>query len=156
MDNFVLLNNNKIRQFDNNVIGFPTSLNDRFILKKEIKDGLTAYSWVAHTGGESGGESGEFTFDIDKQTYDVLLTTEKLSLNLSTQFFILNLHIPHINEINNLNTDVYIKVNNTDKYFIDTLAEYQQIICHVDDIMSDTIIECNIPNQVKLTYIQYL
>ena len=154
MDNFVLLNNNKIRQFDNNVIGFPTSLNDRFILKKEIKDGITAYSWIpTQSGGESGGE---FTFDIDKQTYDTLLTTEKMSLNISTQFFILNLHIPHINDINNLNTDVYIKVNNTDKYFIDTLAEYQQIICHVDDIMSDTIIECNIPNQVKLTYIQYL
>ena len=156
MDNFVLLNNNKIRQFENNVIGFPTSLNDRFILKKEIKDGLTTYSWIAAQSGGESGSSSEFSFNIDKQAYDTLLTTEKMSLNLSTQFFILNLHIPHINEINNLNTDVYIKVNNTDKYFIDTLAEYQQIICHVDDIMSDTIIECNIPNQVRLSYIQYL
>ena len=156
MDNFVLLNNNKIRQFENNVIGFPTSLNDRFILKKEIKDGLTTYSWIAAQSGGESGSSSEFSFNIDKQAYDTLLTTEKMSLNLSTQFFILNLHIPHINEINNLNTDVYIKVNNTDKYFIDTLSEYQQIICHVDDIMSDTIIECNIPNQVRLSYIQYL
>ena len=85
-----------------------------------------------------------------------MLTDKKLSLNVSTQFFILNLYIPHINEINNLNTDVFIKVNDTDKYLINTLAEYQQLICHIDDVLSDTIIECNVPNQIMLTFIQYL
>ena len=39
MNNFAILNNKEIKQFDNNVIGFPTSLNDKFILKKELKDG---------------------------------------------------------------------------------------------------------------------
>ena len=152
MNNFAILNNKEIKQFDNNVIGFPTSLNDKFILKKELKDGLESYSWVS----AAEGSTGEFTFDIDRQFYNTFLTNEKLSLNVSTQFFILNLYIPHIDEINNLNTDVFIKVNNTDKYAINTLAEYQQLICHVDDVLSDTIIECNIPNQVMLMFIQYL
>ena len=155
MNNFVILNNKHIKQFDNNVIGFPTTLNDKFILKKELKDGLTSYSWVsASTGSDSSG--GEFSFDIDKQMYYTMLTDEQISLNISTQFFILNLYIPHIDEINNLNTEVFIKVNNTDKYSINTLAEYQQLICHVDDVLDDTIIECNVPNQVMLTFIQYL
>ena len=156
MNNFVILNNKEIKQFDNNVIGFPTSLNDRFILKKELKDGLTSYSLVSQPSGTSGEGSSEFSFDIDRQFYNTMLTDKKLSLNVSTQFFILNLYIPHINEINNLNTDVFIKVNDTDKYAINTLAEYQQLICHVDDVLSDTIIECNIPNQVMLMFIQYL
>ena len=156
MNNFVILNNKEIKQFDNNVIGFPTSLNDRFILKKELKDGLTSYSWVSQPSGTSGEGSVEFSFDIDRQFYNTMLTDKKLSLNVSTQFFILNLYIPHINEINNLNTDVFIKVNDTDKYAINTLAEYQQLICHVDDVLSDTIIECNIPNQIVLMFIQYL
>ena len=152
MNIFAILNNKEIKQFNNNVIGFPTSLNDKFILKKELKDGLESYSWVA----AAEGSTGEFTFDIDRQFYNTFLTNEKLSLNVSTQFFILNLYIPHIDEINNLNTDVFIKVNDTDKYAINTLAEYQQLICHVDDVLSDTIIECNIPNQVVLLFIQYL
>ena len=156
MNNFVILNNKEIKQFDNNVIGFPTSLNDRFILKKELKDGLTSYSLVSQPSGTSGEGSSEFSFDIDRQFYNTMLTDKKLSLNVSTQFFILNLYIPHINEINNLNTDVFIKVNDTDKYLINTLAEYQQLICHIDDVLSDTIIECNVPNQIMLTFIQYL
>ena len=90
MNNFAILNNKEIKQFDNNVIGFPTSLNDKFILKKELKDGLESYSWVS----AAEGSTGEFTFDIDRQFYNTFLTNEKLyksfiKLSSSSVFLIL-------------------------------------------------------------------
>ena len=154
MDNFVILNNGTIETFDNNVIGYPTSLNNQFVLKKELKDGLVTYSWV---NSAASGESGDtqFSFDIDRVDYDIILRGV-LSLNISTQFFILNLYIPNIASINNLNTDVYIVVNDVEKFYINTLAEYQQIICHVDNILSDTTIVCNVKDQVVLKSVQFL
>ena len=152
MDNFIILNNGNIETFDNNVIGYPTSLNNQFVLKKELKDGLVTYSWV--NSAASGGTQ-QFAFDIDRMDYDIILNGI-FSLNISTQFFILNLHIPNIASINNLNTDVYIIVNNVEKFYINTLAEYQQIVCHVDNILSDTTIVCNIKDQVVLKSVQFL
>ena len=156
MSNFVIFNNKTIDTFDNNVISYPTSLNNQFVLKKELKDGLVSYSWInsASSGGTSG-DTQQFTFDIDRVNYDAMLN-DILSLQISTNFFILNLYIPNIVTINNLNTDVYITVNNVEKFYINTLAEYQQIICHVDNILSDTIIECNVKDQIILESVQFL
>ena len=156
MSNFVIFNNKRVDTFDNNVISYPTSLNNQFVLKKELKDGLVSYSWVnsASSGGTSG-DTQQFTFDIDRVNYDAMLN-DILSLQISTNFFILNLYIPNIVTINNLNTDVYITVNNVEKFYINTLAEYQQIICHVDNILSDTIIECNVKDQIILESVQFL
>ena len=153
MSNFVIFNNKKIETFDNNVIAYPTSLNNQFVLKKELKDGLVTYSWVNSASGESGDT--QFSFDIDRVDYDIILRGV-LTLNISTQFFILNLYIPNIASINNLNTDVYIVVNDVEKFYINTLAEYQQIICHVDNILSDTTIVCNVKDQVVLKSVQFL
>ena len=153
MSNFVIFNNKKLETFDNNVIAYPTSLNNQFVLKKELKDGLVTYSWVNSASGESGDT--QFSFDIDRVDYDIILRGV-LSLNISTQFFILNLYIPNIASINNLNTDVYIIVNDIEKFYINTLAEYQQIICHVDNILSDTTILCNVKDQVVLKSVQFL
>ena len=156
MSNFVIFNNKTIDTFDNNVISYPTSLNNQFVLKKELKDGLVSYSWInsASSGGTSSSTQ-QFTFDIDRVNYDAMLN-DILSLQISTNFFILNLYIPNIVTINNLNTDVYITVNNVEKFYINTLAEYQQIICHVDNILSDTIIECNVKDQIILQSVQFL
>ena len=156
MSNFVIFNNKTIDTFDNNVISYPTSLNNQFVLKKELKDGLVSYSWInsASSGGASSSTQ-QFTFDIDRVNYDAMLN-DILSLQISTNFFILNLYIPNIVTINNLNTDVYITVNNVEKFYINTLAEYQQIICHVDNILSDTIIECNVKDQIILQSVQFL
>ena len=156
MSNFVIFNNKTIDTFDNNVISYPTSLNNQFVLKKELKDGLVSYSWInsASSGGASSSTQ-QFTFDIDRVNYDAMLN-DILSLQISTNFFILNLYIPNIVTINNLNTDVYITVNNVEKFYINTLAEYQQIICHVDNILSDTIIECNVKDQIILESVQFL
>ena len=153
MSNFVIFNNKKLETFDNNVIAYPTSLNNQFVLKKELKDGLVTYSWVNSASGESGDT--QFSFDIDRVDYDIILRGV-LTLNISTQFFILNLYIPNIASINNLNTDVYIVVNDVEKFYINTLAEYQQIICHVDNILSDTTIVCNVKDQVVLKSVQFL
>ena len=156
MSNFVIFNNKTIDTFDNNVIAYPTSLNNQFVLKKELNDGLVSYSWInsASSGGTSSSTQ-QFTFDIDRVNYDAMLN-DILSLQISTNFFILNLYIPNIVTINNLNTDVYITVNNVEKFYINTLAEYQQIICHVDNILSDTIIECNVKDQIILESVQFL
>ena len=156
MSNFVIFNNKTVDTFDNNVIGYPTSLNNQFVLKKELKDGLVSYSWInsASSGGTSG-DTQQFTFDIDRINYDKMLNGIFL-LKISTNFFILNLYIPNIVTINNLNTDVYIIVNNVEKFYINTLAEYQQIICHVDNIMSDTTIQCNVKDQIILQSVQFL
>ena len=156
MSNFVIFNNKRVDTFDNNVISYPTSLNNQFVLKKELKDGLVSYSWInsASSGGTSSSTQ-QFTFDIDRVNYDAMLN-DILSLQISTNFFILNLYIPNIVTINNLNTDVYITVNNVEKFYINTLAEYQQIICHVDNILSDTIIECNVKDQIILESVQFL
>ena len=156
MSNFVIFNNKTIDTFDNNVISYPTSLNNQFVLKKELKDGLVSYSWInsASSGGTSSSTQ-QFTFDIDRVNYDAMLN-DILPLQISTNFFILNLYIPNIVTINNLNTDVYITVNNVEKFYINTLAEYQQIICHVDNILSDTIIECNVKDQIILESVQFL
>lgn len=156
MNNFVIFNNKKLETFDNNVIAYPTSLNNQFVLKKELNDGLVSYSWInsASSGGTSG-DTQQFTFDIDRVNYDIMLNGI-FPLNISTNFFILNLYIPNIVTINNLNTDVYIIVNNVEKFYINTLAEYQQIICHVDNIMSDTTIQCNVKDQIVLKSVQFL
>ena len=156
MSNFVIFNNKKLDTFDNNVIAYPTSLNNQFVLKKELNDGLVSYSWVnsASSGGASSSTQ-QFTFDIDRINYDVMLN-DIFPLKISTNFFILNLYIPNIVTINNLNTDVYIIVNNVEKFYINTLAEYQQIICHVDNIMSDTTIQCNVKDQIILQSVQFL
>ena len=156
MSNFVIFNNKRVDTFDNNVIAYPTSLNNQFVLKKELNDGLVSYSWVnsASSGGASSSTQ-QFTFDIDRINYDVMLN-DIFPLKISTNFFILNLYIPNIVTINNLNTDVYIIVNNVEKFYINTLAEYQQIICHVDNIMSDTTIQCNVKDQIILQSVQFL
>ena len=155
MSNFVIFNNKTIETFDNNVIAYPTSLNNQFVLKKELNDGLVSYSWVNSASGGSSGGTQQFTFDIDRINYDKMLNDIFL-LKISTNFFILNLYIPNIVTINNLNTDVYIIVNNVEKFYINTLAEYQQIICHVDNIMSDTTIQCNVKDQIILQSVQFL
>ena len=156
MSNFVIFNNKKLETFNNNVIAYPTSLNNQFVLKKELNDGPVSYSWVnsASSGGTSG-DTQQFTFDIDRVNYDIMLNGI-FPLKISTNFFILNLYIPNIVTINNLNTDVYIIVNNVEKFCINTLAEYQQIICHVDNIMSDTTIQCNVKDQIILQSVQFL
>ena len=156
MSNFVIFNNKTLETFDNNVIAYQTSLNNQFVLKKELNDGPVSYSWInsASSGGTSG-DTQQFTFDIDRVNYDKMLNGI-FPLKISTNFFILNLYIPNIVTINNLNTDVYIIVNNVEKFYINTLAEYQQIICHVDNIMSDTTIQCNVKDQIILQSVQFL
>ena len=44
--NFAILNNNTVKTFNNNVIGFPSSTNDKFILKRENTNGSISYSWI--------------------------------------------------------------------------------------------------------------
>ena len=118
MSNFVIFNNKTVDTFDNNVIAYPTSLSNQFVLKKELKDSLVSYSWInsASSGGASSSTQ-QFTFAIDRVNYDAMLN-DILSLQISTNFFILNLYIPNIVTINNLNTDVYITVNNVEKFYI--------------------------------------
>lgn len=147
-NNFVILNNKELKSFDNNVIGFPTTNNDRFILKKEIKDGIAAYSWMTPT--TSSGGTGSLSFDIDRIDIDTPLSTKNTSLNVTSQFIILNLHILCLPDINNLNKDVFISVNGVAKYHVNTLAEYQQIIIHVEDVLSNTAICCNVDDMIVL------
>ena len=75
--NFAILNNNTVKTFSNNVIGFPSSTNDKFILKRENTNGSVSYSWIPFQH-----VSGNVNFTTTK--YNTYLTTEKQSINIES------------------------------------------------------------------------
>ncbi len=79
--NFAILNNNTVKTFNNNVIGFPSSTNDKFILKRENTNGSISYSWIPfqHVSGN---------VNFTTKNYNTYLTTEKQSINIDSNSFI--------------------------------------------------------------------
>ena len=49
--NFAILNNGLVTTFNNNIIGFPSSQDDQFVLTRENINGTITYSWTKPLNG---------------------------------------------------------------------------------------------------------
>ena len=121
--NFAILNNNTVKTFNNNVIGFPSSTNDKFILKRENTNGSVSYSWIPfqHVSGN---------VNFTTKNYNTYLTTEKQSINIDsndTGLIVIDILIDDIATLCNMNIDVVININDY-QYKITPWIKFQQII----------------------------
>ena len=139
--NFAILNNNTVKTFSNNVIGFPSSNNDKFILKRENTNGSISYSWIPFQH-----VSGNVNFTTTK--YYTYITTEKQSINIDsndTGLIVIDILIDDIATLCNMNVDVVININDY-HYKITPWIKFQQII--IESTESSINISSNINDNI--------
>ena len=136
-----ILNNNTVKTFSNNVIGFPSSTNDKFILKRENTNGSVSYSWIPFQH-----VSGNVNFTTTK--YYTYITTEKQSINIDsndTGLIVIDILIDDIATLCNMNVDVIININDY-HYKITPWIKFQQII--IESTESSINISSNINDNI--------
>ena len=124
--NFALLNNGTVTTFKNNVIGFPSSQDNQFVLTRENINGTITYSWTKPLSG--GSASLEFVTTTNK----LFLTTTKQNINISGQVLVFDIEITNIPELCNNYDTVYLKINDV-VHFLTPFLKYQQIIIDNDE-----------------------
>ena len=139
--NFALLNNGTVTTFSNNIIGFPSSQDDQFVLTKENINGTITYSWTKPLSG------GTANLEFITTKNQMFLTTTPKKINITGQVLVFDIEIVDIiNLCNNYDT-VYIKVNDVIQ-IITPYNRFQQIIIDNDQ----QVIE--ISSNVEEEYIQ--
>ena len=141
--NFALLNNGTVTTFSNNIIGFPSSQNDQFVLTKENINGTITYSWTKPLSG------GTANLEFITTNNQIFLTTTKRNINITGQVLVFDIEILDIPNLCNNYDTVYLKINDV-VHYITPYIKYQQIIIDNDQ----QVIE--ISSNVEEEYIQLL
>lgn len=139
--NFAILNNGTISTFSNNVIGFPSSQDDQFVLTRENINGTITYSWTKPLNG------GTASLDFITTTNLMYITTTPKKINITGQVLVFDIEIVDIVNLCNKYDTVYIKVNDVVQ-IITPYIKYQQIIIDNDQQMIE------ISSNVEEEYIQ--
>lgn len=141
--NFAILNNGTVTTFSNNVIGFPSSQDDQFVLTKENINGTITYSWTKPLNG------GTASLDFITTTNLMYITTTNRKISISGNVLVFDIEIVDIVNLCNKYDTVYIKINDVIHY-ISSYIKYQQII--IDNDLKEVEISSNINEE----YIQLL
>lgn len=142
---FALLSNGNIQSFKSNIIGFPTSDDEQFVLTRVNDKGTILYSWTKPVTGLT-------SIDFITTVYDVYLKSDRpVKINIKGDILIFDIIIENIPYLCNNYEAVNITVNNTD-YPICKWNKYQQII--VDNDNQEIMISSNINEDIiRLTKI---
>ena len=141
--NFALLNNGTVSTFSNNIIGFPSSQDDQFVLTRENINGTITYSWTKPLNG------GTASLDFITTTNLMYITTTNRKISISGNVLVFDIQITNISDLCNNYDEVYIKINDVIHY-ITPYIKYQQII--IDNDLKEVEISSNIEEE----YIQLL
>ena len=88
--NFALLNNGTVTTFSNNIIGFPSSQDDQFVLTRENINGTITYSWTKPVSG------GTANLEFITTKNQMFLTTTPKKINITGQVLVFDIEIVNI------------------------------------------------------------
>ena len=103
--NFAILNNGKVTTFSNNVIAFPSSTNDQYVLTRENINGTITYSWNTPL------EGGSVNLDFVSQNAEFFITTTQRNIDSKGHLLVFDIEVINIPELCNNYDDVIIYVN---------------------------------------------
>lgn len=142
--NFALLSNNTIETFKTNVIGFPTTEDDQFVLTRENNNGSISYSWTKPVQALT-------KIDFITTNSSLSITTTPVKINIRGQIIVLDIYIKDIPKLCNMDDPVFIYVNGS-PYNICKWVKFQQII--VDNDNKELEISSNVDDDIiALLYI---
>ena len=144
--NFVILNNNTVSTFDNNIIGFPSTNDHQFVLTRENVNGSIKYSWTKPLSVTD--------IDFTTQNAEYFLTTSIINLDLKGNLIVFDIEILDIPNLSNKYDEVIIYVNSIPTR-ITPWNKYQQIIIDNDNKLIE--ISSNITEKyIQLKQIHYI
>lgn len=136
--NFAILTNNTVKTFTNNVILFPTSVDDQFVLTRTNTSGTISYSW-------SKPLEGLASLDFITTNNTTYITTNPQTIDITGDVLVFDILIQDIPLLCNMNRDIIITVNHVE-HKITPWIKYQQIV--VDNDQKTVIISSNVENNV--------
>ena len=146
--NFAILNNGKVTTFSNNVIAFPSSTNDQYVLTRENINGTITYSWNTPL------EGGSVNLDFVSQNAEFFITTTKRNIDSKGHLLVFDIEVINIPELCNNYDDVIIYVNKA-QIKITPWLKHIQIV--VDNDEQNIIISSNVvENYIQLKQLHLL
>ena len=146
--NFAILNNGTVTTFSNNVISFPSSTDDQYVLTRENINGTITYSWTKPI------EGGSANLDFVSQNVEFFITTTERNIDSKGHLLVFDIEIMNIPELCNNYDNVIIYVNKTQIKITPWLKHIQLI---VDNDEQNIIISSNVvENFIQLKQVHLL
>jgi len=138
--NFAILSNNEVKTFTNNVIGFPTSVDNQFVLSRTNNSGSVTYSWTKPLEGLA-------SLDFITTNNTMYITTTEQKIDITGNVLIFDITIEDIPTLSNKNMDIILTVNHVENK-ITPWIKHQQII--VDNDQKTITISSNVKENIIL------